>query len=78
MEEKPDQELNDILWACREYCKNNPENRFCYAWIKKIYFRQYNKTFHQSRLKELAKLEYLMLDDASRGGKRRYYCLVRK
>ena len=75
-----DQELQQILWACYEYWKNEqlpPSKRVvCFAWIITPFEKRFGASFHQSRLSRLATLGFLEKDDTSRGGNRRYYRLI--
>ena len=73
-----DLELQRVLWACYEYWKNEPlpvsKRAICYSWIVKRYEKRFGTRFHQSRLRRLAELGFLVPeDDPSRGGHRRYY-----
>lgn len=74
-----DTELQRILWACFDYWSREsspPDQRgICYSWVTGPYEDRFAATFHQSRLRELARLGFLISDDTSRGGNRRYYRL---
>ena len=47
----------------------------CFSWVEGSYRQRFGRTFHQSMLANLAKLGFLVPDDTSRGGNRRYYRL---
>lgn len=72
-------ELQRILWSCYDYWSREPvpqESRsICHSWVTGPYQDRFGDSFHQSRLRELARLGFLIPDDTSRGGKRRYYRL---
>lgn len=68
-----DPELQRVLVACLDY--GNPV--ICFSWVARRYEARFGKTFHQSRLAELARLGVLAKDgDTSRGGDRRYYRIL--
>ena len=73
-------ELQRILWACYDYWQAEPlpadDRTVCFSWVEGSYRTRFGGTFHQSRLAALAKLGYLVPDDSSRGGGRRYYRLT--
>lgn len=72
-----DLELQRVAWACLTYWNAEPvpfdERAICYSWAARCYKNRFGRTFHQSRLQDLARLGLLAKDDASRGGNRRYY-----
>lgn len=71
----PTKELEQVLNVCREYGKGS-QGMICYKWISKTYLDKYKTSFHQSLLHRLAKLGYLTVENAVRGGTRRYYTVV--
>ena len=72
-----DQELKNILYICLNYSKkqttDNTEADFCFHWLKDTYIAKFGNTFHQSKLRLLARMGYLVPLDTSRKGKRKYY-----
>jgi len=70
-------ESRQILWACLKYWETEllaPEERsVCYSWVERLYRDRFGRTFHQSKLEQLAELGLLEKADTSRGGNRRYY-----
>ncbi len=47
----------------------------CFSWVEVSYRQRFGGTFHQSMLATLAKFGFLVPDDMSGGGNRRYYRL---
>jgi restriction system protein len=72
-----DPELLQILQACYECWSREsvpPDQRaVCHSWIAGPYEKLFGKTFHQGRLRKLARLGLLKEDYTTRGGHRRYY-----
>jgi hypothetical protein len=72
-------DLLKVLWACHAYWLTEPvpveQRSVCFSWVEGKYRDRFGGTFHQSMLATLAKLGFLVPDDTSRGGKRRYYRL---
>jgi len=77
LEDNP--ELLKILQACYECWTRSsasPEQRsICHSWIVGPYQDRFGGTFHQGKLRTLAKLGLLRDDETSRGGHRRYYTI---
>lgn len=76
----PESGLQRVLWACYQLWKSEslpPEERvICHKWVSGVYREQFGGEFHQSQLRQLADLGFLVREDTSRGGHRRYYRLV--
>ncbi len=76
-----DKDLQKILWACYQYWSSQEqpeqERSICYSWIIRPYKERFGSDFHQSKLAELAKLGFLDREETSRGGRRRYYRIVK-
>jgi hypothetical protein len=70
-------ELLQVLWACHQYWKIQtapPHERIvCYSWAIDPYRDRFGGTFHQSKLRILARLGFLKEARSVRGGSRRYY-----
>ncbi len=68
-----------VLWACHAYWQTEPlpveERSVCFSWVEGSYRTRFGGSFHQSMLATLAKLGFLVPDETSRGGGRRYYRL---
>src|SRR5437773_10760270 len=74
-----DPELLRVLQACYESWSRGsaaPEQRsICHSWLTGPYQELFGETFHQGRLRTLARMGFLREDDSSRGGHRRYYTI---
>jgi hypothetical protein len=72
-----DHELRQVLWACMTCWNTEPnpvdERAVCYSWVVRCFEDRFGGTFHPSKLQHLARLGFLVKDDTSRGGNRRYY-----
>ena len=68
-----------VLQACYESWSRGsaaPEQRsICHSWLTGPYQELFGETFHQGRLRTLARMGFLREDDSSRGGHRRYYTI---
>ncbi len=73
-------ELRRVLWACYEYWRGESmpeeERSICYSWVIEPFRQRFGGSFHPSKLRQLARLGFLEPEEASRGGKRRYYRLT--
>jgi len=74
------QELQRVLWACYQFWLKGqlPKEKraICYKWVIGPYEKRFGTRFHQSKLRQLARLGFLEREEISRGGHRRYYKLV--
>jgi restriction system protein len=74
-----DPELLRVLQACYESWSRGsapPEQRsICHSWLTGPYQELFGETFHQGRLRTLARMGFLREDNSSRGGHRRYYTI---
>jgi len=72
-----DQESKQVLWACLESVRQQPEalgnHELCYRWIVGRYKAKFGEAFHQVKLGQLADQGFLKRSDTTRGGNRRYY-----
>jgi hypothetical protein len=74
--------LREVLWACYTYSLTQDhlreEERFvCFSWVERIHRSEFGRSLHNGHLQQLASLGFLLKDDTSRQGNRRYYRITK-
>jgi len=74
-----DPEFLRVLQACYECWSRgtspSEKRSICHSWITGLYETLFGGSFHQGRLRTLARRGLLREEDTSRGGHRRYYTM---
>lgn len=71
-------ELQEALLSCYMYSlteQHLPERDrlICFSWAERLHRTEFERSFHNSHLRHLARLGLLAKADTSRHGNRRYY-----
>jgi hypothetical protein len=72
--------LRDVLDECKAFLNSvdSTSQRVCCEWVSRPFRERHGREMRPQHLAQLARLGFLTKENATRGGARRYYCVVQQ